>query len=159
MIPVGSPLDRAWGAALTFEAAPVYSHVQGANADSVGIEVAHSGRSDEPFPVVQTRSLAWLLRALLDLSGGRLDPSSITGHKDLDRQPAWVNDRCRGARCSFFADETGRPYRRRVDPPESLFQALAREGLVIPREHSEGDAELLRSEAIAPGQRPRVAAR
>ena len=53
----------------------------------------------------------------------------VLGHKDLDRKPAYVGDRCRGAACAAYADPEGRPYRRRVDPPEALFQALAREGL------------------------------
>jgi hypothetical protein len=55
-----------------------------------------------------------------------------------------------------FVDDAGRPYRRRVDPPESLFDALGREGLVIPRPHG-ADAELVRAEAIGASARPAVA--
>jgi hypothetical protein len=43
-----------------------------------------------------------------------------------------------------------------VDPPESLFRALAGEGLVIPRP-KDGDADLRRAATIAPGERPPVA--
>lgn len=138
------------------EAAPVYSHVHGHNAGSVGIELAHSGRAEDAFPAAQLRSLAWLLRALLDLSHGRLTPAGVYGHKDLDHRPAYVRGTCERSGCPYFVDAEGRALRRRVDPPESLFAALAREGLVIPRP-KEGDADLRRAEAIAPGERPPVA--
>jgi hypothetical protein len=49
-----------------------------------------------------------------------------------------------------FADEQGRPFRRRVDPPEGLFEALATAGLQAPRPR-DGDAELRRAEAMGPG--------
>lgn len=138
------------------EAGPVYSHVHGHNADSVGIELAHSGRAEDPFPAAQVRSLAWLLRALLDLSEGRLTAKDIYGHKDVDHRPAYVRGTCERPGCPYFVDDEGRPLRRRVDPPESLFAALAREGLAIPRPR-EGDADLRRAEAIAPGERPPAA--
>ena len=31
--------------------------------------------------------------------------------------------------CRFYVDDDGRPYRRRVDPPEGLFEALAGLGI------------------------------
>jgi hypothetical protein len=138
------------------EAAPVYSHVYNHNADSVGIELAHSGRAGDPFPEAQVRSLAWLLRALLDLSQGRLTPADIHGHKDLDHRPAYLRASCERPGCPYFVDAEGRALRRRVDPPESLFAALARAGLAIPRP-TDGDADLRRAEAIAPGEKPPVA--
>src|SRR5688500_7744070 len=46
---------------LAREAAPVYSQLHQGNSHSIGIELAHSGRADDPFPEVQVRSLAWLL--------------------------------------------------------------------------------------------------
>lgn len=143
---------------LVRDAEPVLSHVEGANTRSLGIEVAHSGRSEDPFPPSQVRSLAWLLRSLLELSGGRLSSSSVVGHKDLDRQPAWVSERCPEADCAVYADREGRPYRRRVDPPEGLFSALARAGLAVPRSWAEGDVELLRAEAMVAGEVPGTAA-
>jgi N-acetylmuramoyl-L-alanine amidase len=146
-VPPTTPADAAWAARLAREAAPVYAHVQGANDDSVGIELAHSGRSDDPFPAEQVRTVAWLVRALLSLSHGRLDATAVVGHKDLDKRPAYEPDSCRGS-CPFFADEAGRAYRRRVDPPESLFVALAGRGLAVPREGREDDKELVRAEAI-----------
>jgi hypothetical protein len=150
-----APIPAALAERLAREAAPVYSNVHWANSASVGIEVAHSGRSDDPFPARQAGSLAWLLGALLELSGGRLTPAAIVGHKDLDARPAYVRERCARSGCPVFVDDEGRPYRRRVDPPESLFQALADAGLAIPRPAGDGDAELRRVEALAPGVRPR----
>jgi hypothetical protein len=142
------PLDDATAYRLAREAAPVYSHVTDANSRTVGIEVAHSGRGEEAFPDEQVRALAWLVSSLLRMSGGRLSPRDVLGHKDLDRTPAYVGDRCRAPACPAYADPEGRPYRRRVDPPEELFLALAREGLSVPRAWSEGNAELARAEAI-----------
>ena len=91
--PVGSsgraaeePLDDATAARLAREAAPVYSHVADANSRTVGIELAHSGRRDEAFPEEQVRALAWLVSSLLRMSGGRLGPRDVVGHKDLDQQ-------------------------------------------------------------------------
>jgi hypothetical protein len=155
------PLGRAAGEdsyrRLAGEAAPVYAHVQGANHDTVGIEVAHSGRSQDPFPRPQVLSLVWLLRTLLEMSGGRLTEASIVGHKDLDRQPAYVSGDCEASGCPVYVDGEGEPFRRRVDPPEGLFRALAKEGLKVPRLAREGDAELLRAEVIPAGTRPRIA--
>lgn len=153
--PDGSSVDAAWGERLVREAAPVYSHVQGANEDSVGIEVAHSGRRSDHFPPEQVRTVAWLVRALLALSRGRLGAASVVGHKDLDERPAYEPDSC-PRDCPFYADDAGRPYRRRVDPPESLFAALASEGLLVPREGREGDRELLRAEAVPKDRVPRL---
>lgn len=149
--PVEAPADETWRRRLAAQAAPVYSHVDLANRDSLGIEVAHSGRSRDPFPEAQVRALAWLLRALIEMSQGRLGPASIVGHKDLERRPAYVSRRCEHPGCAVYVDGKGRPLRRRVDPPEGLFAALAREGLLIPRSASEGDADLLRAEALPPG--------
>jgi hypothetical protein len=158
-VPPDGPVDAAWAEELAREARPVYSHVHGANEDSVGIEVAHSGRSGDPFPAEQVRSVAWLVRALLELSQGRLDVSRVVGHKDLDTRPAYEPDSCQGG-CAFYADDAGRAYRRRVDPPEALFAALARQGLVVPRVrkgHDEvQDEELLRAEAIPQDRIPRL---
>jgi hypothetical protein len=137
-------------ARLAREAAPVYSHVHGANSTTLGVELAHSGRSRDPFPDAQVRTLAWLLRTLLEMSDGRLRPADIVGHKDLDRRPAYVRPGCERPGCLAFADAEGRPYRRRVDPPESLFARLAREGLHVPR-HPDGDRELRRAEEMGPG--------
>jgi N-acetyl-anhydromuramyl-L-alanine amidase AmpD len=153
--PADRPADADWQARLAREAAPVYSHVRGHNTQSVGIEIAHSGRSGDPFPEAQVRTLVWLLETLLSMSEGRLTPASILGHKDLDREPAWTSERCAGARCAFYADAEGTAFRRRVDPPESLFVALRVRGLDVPRERSEGDRQLLRAEAIPAGERPR----
>ena len=150
------PLSPAMAGRLLREAAPVYSHVEGHNSTTVGIEVSHSGRSREAFPAAQTRALAWLVSALLELSQGRLKSRDVVGHKDLDPRPAFVGDRCSGAHCLAYVDEAGRPFRRRVDPPEGLFAALAHEGLEIPRQRSEGDAELLRSEGIPADRVPRT---
>jgi hypothetical protein len=147
------PADSADRRRVAAEAAPVYAHVYNANSDSVGVELAHSGRAGDPFPAAQVRSLAWLLRTLLDLSGGRLTVADIYGHKDLDRRPAYSNASCERPGCPYFVDGGGRALRRRVDPPESLFAALAREGLAIPRP-KDGDADLRRAETIAPGERP-----
>jgi N-acetyl-anhydromuramyl-L-alanine amidase AmpD len=129
-------------------ASPVLAHCRGSNRRSVGIEVAHSGRSGDPFPRAQVRSVAWLVRTLLELSEGRLGAGDVYGHKDLDRRPAYVSDRCIRAGCAVYVDAQGRPYRRRVDPPEALFEALAAEGLAIPRAGREDDRELLRAEAL-----------
>lgn len=105
------------------------------------------------------RSLAWLLRSLLALSRGRLSPAAIAGHKDMDRRPAWVVERCPHSDCPAYSDGDGRRYRRRVDPPEALFAALAKEGLVVPRAGGEGDEELLRAEACPEGAIPEAAAK
>lgn len=142
---------------LAVEAAPVYSHVTGYNDDSVGIEVAHAGRSDAPFPEPQLRAVAWLVRTLLDMSAGRLQPEDVVGHKDLDHRPAYVGDRCDGEPCPYYVDPQGQAYRRRVDPPESLFVSLRRLGLDIPRsETPDADVDLIRAERIPAGSRPAV---
>lgn len=141
---------------LTLEATPVYGHVRGGNSRSVGIELAHSGRSSDPWPEDQVRSLAWLLRALLAMSGGRLGPHDVCGHKDLEPEPAWVHARCARRGCPVFVDAAGRPFRRRVDPPESVFASLRRHGLDVPRQ-PDGDAELRRAEALRPDARPATA--
>jgi N-acetylmuramoyl-L-alanine amidase len=154
--PVDAPLSRAWRERLAGDAAPVYAHVQGANRDSVGIELSHSGRSQEPFPPAQIRTVAWLIRSLIAMSRGRLTEAAVTGHKDLDTQPAFVVDDCRGASCAYYVDAGGRPFRRRVDPPESLFAALAEAGLRIPRATSAGDAELDRTLALGASEVPAV---
>jgi hypothetical protein len=153
--PVDRPADDGWRRRLAREAAPVYSHVQGHNTESLGIELAHSGRSGDPLPEPQVRTLAWLLETLLAMSGGRLRPAAIVGHKDLDREPAWTSDRCASARCAYYADDEGTAFRRRVDPPESVFEALRARGLDVPRGRFEGDAQLLRAEAIPTGERPK----
>jgi hypothetical protein len=154
--PPGSPLSPAFATRLVGQATPVYSHVADRNTSSVGIELSHSGRRDDPFPEVQVRSAAWLVGSLIELSRGRLSARSVVGHKDLDRDPAYVGDRCHRRRCLAYVDAAGRPYRRRVDPPEALFEALAREGLRVPRAASEGDAELARAEAIGRDEVPRT---
>jgi hypothetical protein len=148
--------DEADRRRVAAEAAPVYGHLYDGNSDSVGIELAHSGRAGDPFPAAQLRSLAWLLRSLLDLSGGRLTVADIHGHKDLDRRPAYLHVWCERPGCPYFVDGQGRALRRRVDPPESLFAALAREGIAVPRP-ADGDADLRRAETIAAGERPPVA--
>lgn len=146
---------EALGARLAAQAAPVYSHLHNGNSRTVGIEVAHGGRSAEPFPPAQAAAAAWLVRSLLVLSRGRLGPEDVYGHKDLDQRPAYVRARCARRGCPVFVDERGVPFRRRVDPPEGLFRALAREGLVIPRPGRD-DTELRRAEALRPGERPRT---
>lgn len=153
-----APADAAWRRRIAAEAAPVFAQAHGHNTDSVGIEVSHSGRSGEAFPPAQLRSLAWLLRTMIDISVERLTPASVVGHKDLDPRPAYVGAGCEHAGCPVFVDEAGQPFRRRVDPPESLFSGLAAEGLAIPRP-PDGDAELLRVEALPPAARPKVARR
>ena len=153
--PVDQPADEEWRRRLAAEAAPAYGHLHNGNSHTVGIEVSHSGRSGDPFPEAQVKSLAWLLRTLLDMSGGRLKPAQIHGHKDLDRRPAYVKETCATPGCPVYVDTDGRPFRRRVDPPEGLFEALRREGLDIPRP-SGGDAELRRTESIPEGTRPAV---
>ena len=125
----------------------MYSHLYRGNSDSLGIELAHSGRRDQAFPPEQARAAAWLVRTLLEMSGGRLDERSVFGHKDLDRRPAYVHRRCERPGCLVYVDGAGRPYRRRVDPPETLFETLAREGLAIPRP-PDADAELIRAEGL-----------
>jgi hypothetical protein len=152
------PVDAGQMRRIAREARPVYSHLHNGNSNSVGIEVAHSGRSQDPFPPEQVRSLAWLLKALLEMSQGGLTPSSIVGHKDVDRRPAYTTSRCERRGCPVFVDLEGRPYRRRVDPPETLFAALKREGLDIPRP-PEGDAELARAESLPRDTQPGVNAR
>lgn len=154
--PVDRGADDAWRARLAREAAPVYAHVVGENHDSVGIEVAHSGRGGDAFPAVQVRSVAWLLRALIGMSEGRLTPADVTGHKDLDDRPAYVDEACQHDGCAFYVDDEGRPYRRRVDPPEGLFAALASLGIDIPRAGSEGDRQIDRAERIPIERIPRV---
>jgi len=154
-IPWEQPADSVWRAKLAREAAPRYAQAHGANEDSVGIEVAHSGRAEDPFIDVQVKALAWLLRTLVEMSNGRLTPAGITGHKDVDTRPAFVDERCQHHGCWCFVDAQGRPYRRRVDPPEALFLALAQQGLEIPRP-PDGDAELRRSEAVPASSRPAV---
>jgi N-acetylmuramoyl-L-alanine amidase-like protein len=140
---------------LAWEGAPVYSHLHNGNSPSLGIEVAHSGRRADPFPAEQARTVAWLVGTLLHMSGGRLGARSVFGHKDLDQRPAYVRLRCARPGCPVFVDEQGRAYRRRVDPPESLFTALAQYGLEVPR-LAGGDDELARSERLPPGLRPAV---
>jgi hypothetical protein len=157
--PPAEPADAAWQARIAREAAPVFSHLHLGNSDSVGIELAHSGRAADSFPVVQVRSLAWLLRTLLGLSGGRLSAASIVGHKDRDRRPAYARGACERGGCPVFVDTTGWPYRRRVDPPESLFAALAAEGLAVPRPPGPLDSDLRRAEAVPAGTLPRTASR
>jgi len=154
--PVDRPADDEWRRRLAGEAAPVYGHLHNGNSHTVGIEVSHSGKSGDPFPEAQVKTLAWLLRTLLDMSGGRLTAASIRGHKDLDRRPAYVNETCARPGCPVYVDAAGRPFRRRVDPPEGLFEALRREGLDVPRPPG-GDVELLRTESIPEGARPAVA--
>jgi N-acetyl-anhydromuramyl-L-alanine amidase AmpD len=134
----------------------VYAHASGANAETVGIELAHSGRSDDPFPEAQVRSVAWLVRTLLEMSGGRLAAADVVGHKDLDDRPAYVDESCHRDGCAFYVDDAIRPFHRRVDPPEALFTALARFGVVIPRSGSAGDRELLRAEAIPASRIPKT---
>jgi hypothetical protein len=153
---VDRPADDEWRRRLAAEAAPVYGHLHIGNSHTVGIEVSHSGKSGDPFPEAQVKTLAWLLRTLLDMSGGRLTAASIRGHKDLDRRPAYVNETCARPGCPVYVDAAGRPFRRRVDPPEGLFEALRREGLDVPRPPG-GDVELLRTESIPEGTRPAVA--
>jgi hypothetical protein len=156
LIPADAPADETWRQRLARQAAPVYWHVFGNNDDSVGIEVAHSGRADDPFPAVQLKALAWLLRTLLEMSEGRLTPASIVGHKELDQRPAYVWARCSRSGCPVFVDAEGEPYRRRVDPPETLFESLAREGLAIPRPEGDNDRNLSRAaKGLAVG-RPKV---
>ena len=135
---------------LAREGAPVFSHVYHANSHTLGIELAHSGRSRDGLTDAQARSLSWLLRTLLEMSAGRLGPADIVGHKDLDRRPAYVRPGCERPGCLVFADPDGRPYRRRVDPPESVFVRLARDGLAVPRP-PDGDAELRRAETMGAG--------
>src|SRR5262249_33901360 len=144
----------AWRARLAREAAPVYGHLYAGNSHSLGIEVAHSGRAEDPFPAPQVRAVAWLVESLLEMSGGRLGPEAVVGHKDRDSRPAYLSERCARPGCPFYVDAAGRPYRRRVDPPEELFAALARAGLRIPRPAGASDAELLRAEGLAASVRP-----
>lgn len=152
----GGALSPALARRLVREAAPVYSHVESHNRTAVGIEVSHSGRSTDAFPAAQARAVAWLVSSLLELSHGRLGLRDVVGHKDLDPRPAYVGDRCREGHCLAYVDEAGRPFRRRVDPPEGLFLALADQGLKIPREGSEGDAQLRRAESIPDRTVPRT---
>jgi hypothetical protein len=153
--PVDEPLSLLWRERLAREALPVYAHAHGANHESVGIELSHSGRSSDPFPPAQIRTLAWLVRSLLAMSEGRLGEGSVTGHKDLDRRPAFVVDDCRGPRCAYFVDAAGHPFRRRVDPPESLFDALSQAGVRVPRVGF-GDDHLHRALAVGPTDVPAV---
>ena len=140
---------------LALEAASAYAHAFGHNADTLGIELSHTGRSGDAYPEAQMGGLAWLLKALIEMSQGRLTAASIVGHKDLDRRPAYADDSCEHAGCPVFVDEAGRPFRRRVDPPESLFARLKQEGVDVPRP-ADGDTELLRAERIPAGARPAV---
>ena len=147
-LPTTGSADEEWRRRLALQAAPVYSHLHHGNSNSIGIEVAHSGRADDPFPPAQTRALDWLLRTLLEMSHGRLTTADVYGHKDLDRRPAYVEASCVEPGCPVFTDAEGRTYRRRVDPPEAIFAALAGEGLVISRRAREDDRELRRAEAL-----------
>ncbi len=147
-LPAAGPTDEESRRRLAMQAAPVYSHLHHGNSNSIGIEVAHSGRADDPVPPAQARALAWLLGTLLEISRGRLTTADVYGHKDLDLRPAYVEASCVRPGCPVFADAEGRTYRRRVDPPEAIFAALAREGLVISRRAREDDGELLRAEAL-----------
>ena len=158
-LPVEAPADEAWRQRLARHAAPVYWHVYGGNDDSVGIEVAHSGRTEDPFPAVQTKALAWLLGTLVDMSEGRLTPASVVGHKELDQRPAYVWARCARTGCPVFVDAEGEPYKRRVDPPETLFEGLAHEGLTIPRPSGDNDRHLSRAEKGLISGKPKVARR
>jgi hypothetical protein len=155
-LPVEAPADAAFRARLARQAAPIYWQVVGDNEDSVGIEVAHSGRPGDPFPAVQIKALTWLLRTLLDMSDGRLTPAAIVGHKDLEQRPAYVWARCERRGCPVFADADGEPYRRRVDPPESLFASLGAQGLVIPRAAGDLDRDLVRAQKGLLLGRPKV---
>jgi hypothetical protein len=146
--PPAGPVDRALRDRLARDATPRYGHLHLGNSQSIGIEVAHSGRAADAFPAVQVRSVAWLLRTLLEMSGKRLSVSDVYGHKDLDRRDAYVSSRCERPGCPVYTDAEGRAYRRRVDPPDGLFAALASEGLVLPRAGREDDGELLRAEAL-----------
>lgn len=151
------PADAATRALIAGEARPVYSHLFRGNSSSVGIEIAHSGRSDAAFPEVQARTAAWLVATLIGMSGGRLSERSVFGHKDLDQRPAYVGGRCQRPGCLVYVDDAGRPFRRRVDPPETLFASLARFGLAVPRPEG-ADVELARAERmVAGGLRPSVA--
>jgi N-acetylmuramoyl-L-alanine amidase-like protein len=143
------PADAALRRRLAAEAAPVYSHVHPGNRSSVGIELAHSGRGQDPFPPAQVASVAFLVRTLLEMSGGRLGLDAVVGHKDVDQRPAYTRTGCQRPGCPVFVDPAGQPYRRRVDPPESLFQALALEGLAVPRPGG-SDVDLRRAEALLP---------
>jgi hypothetical protein len=153
--PADLRLTDPWRARLVREAAPVYVHASGVNRESVGIELAHSGRSDASFPPAQIRSVAFLVRSLLEMSGGRLTEACVIGHKDVDTRPAYVVDDCRGTACAYYVDESGLAYRRRVDPPEGLFVALTGFGLVIPRAAGKDD-ELRRAERLGAAALPAV---
>lgn len=150
--PLGRPADMIWRARLVRDATPVYSHLYHDNSATLGIELAHSGRSDEAFPEIQVRSLAWLLTTLLNMSNGRLTADAIVGHKDRDQRPAYESRACARPDCPVFVDERGRPFRRRVDPPESLFRALLKLGLDVPRPAGHPDADLQRAEKLPPGK-------
>lgn len=152
VVPIGQPLDRVWRERLAREAAPVYGHAYGHNRNSLGIELSHSGRSDDPFPEAQIQSLRWLLGALLEMSAERVTPAAIVGHKDVDLRPAYTG--CERPGCPVLVDLDGRPYRRRVDPPESLFVQLGQAGLAIPRPPGNLDAELQRTESLPAGVKP-----
>jgi hypothetical protein len=157
-LPPRGPADAVLVRRLAREAAPVYSQLHQGNSHSIGIELAHSGRADDPFPAVQVQSTAWLLRTLLEMSGGRLTTRDIYGHKDLDRRLAYVSRACARPGCPVFTDARGLAFRRRVDPPERLFVDLAREGVAIPRAGREDDRELRRAEALAGRRAPASAA-
>jgi hypothetical protein len=153
---VDRPADAPARALLAGEALPVLGHTRGFNDDSLGIELAHSGRSSDPFPDVQVRSLAWLVGTLVEMSAGRVTPAAIYGHKDLDRRPAYTG--CERPGCPTFVDGQGVPFKRRVDPPEALFRQLAEHGVVVPRPAADLDADLKRAEAMTEGQQPARAA-
>jgi hypothetical protein len=138
------------------QAAPVYSQLFQGNRDSVGIEVSHSGRSQDRFPPAQIRAVRFLVGTMLEMSQGRLTAASIFGHKDLERRPAYVRRTCQRAGCPVYVDSQGRAFAIRVDPPEGLFDALAAAGLPVPRKPG-GDADLLRAEALGPREVPRQA--
>jgi hypothetical protein len=156
LIPADGRLTDEWRARLAREAAPVYAHASGVNRESVGIEMAHSGRSTDPFPPPQVRSAAFVIRALIEMSGGRLTEGQVIGHKDVDARPAFVVDACRGPACAYYVDDDGQPYRRRVDPPEGLFAALGAAGVVVPRGKAGTDEHLHRAELMGAGVVPRV---
>jgi hypothetical protein len=153
--PADLRLTDDWRARIARESAPVYAHAAGVNRESVGIELAHSGRSGDAFPPVQIRSVGFLIRSLLEMSGGRLTEACVIGHKDVDTRPAYVVDDCRGAACAYYVDESGLAYRRRVDPPEGLFAALADVGIVVPRAAGKDD-ELRRAERLGATALPAV---
>ena len=154
--PADGSTGTEWQERLSRQAEPVYANVYMRNSSLVGIEVAHSGRSTDPFPPPQIAALVWMLRTMFAASRGRLAAAAVFGHKDLDARPAFVDPGCTASGCKVFVDAQGRPFRWRVDPPESLFAALARSGLDIARP-ADADADLLRAERLAAGVVPATA--